>query len=230
MQTLILAAGAGTRFGGSIPKPLIRIAGKPLISRLCEQMRQLGCDDLAVVCGFQRLLVERILNPNIRVVFNPFYQVSDTLTSFWFAQSLLLDDLLLVQADFIADPALLQRLVDDSADLIFAYDPKFLHDDEIRVELVEGIVRNVGESIPPQRAAGVVLPVQKISRKALSRLKSIADQTMQTGDFQRDIESAYLEMIMAGTFSVAALDVSAAKWCEINEQEDLDRARMIFGE
>ena len=53
-QTVILAAGTGTRLGGAdqgLPKPLVRVAGRPLIDHALDQACQAGCDEAVIVVG-----------------------------------------------------------------------------------------------------------------------------------------------------------------------------------
>jgi len=230
MQALILAAGSGQRFGGNIPKPLIRVAGKPIILHLCDQLSQLGCDDIIVVCGYQKALLEKAMRPNIRTVFNPFYEVTETLTSFWFGQSQIHDEFFLIQADAIFQIEILNLIMADPADIVFCFDAQFIDEEEYRIELVEGDVRNLGRAIPTTRAAGLLLPIQKLTRKALSRMKNLSDEAMQSGNFLKDIESTLLELVLSDTCSTSALDVARYKWCEINQPDQFDRARQLFGE
>ncbi len=48
-KVVILAAGQGKRMGATVPKPLVPIAGKPMISHLLERIRQSGLDEKPVV-------------------------------------------------------------------------------------------------------------------------------------------------------------------------------------
>ena len=51
MQTriVILAAGKGKRMGANVPKPLVEIAGKPMIEHLLENIHESGIDSCPVV-------------------------------------------------------------------------------------------------------------------------------------------------------------------------------------
>jgi CTP:molybdopterin cytidylyltransferase MocA len=48
---VLLAAGAGTRFGGDVPKPLAPFRGRPLMSWPLAALRDGGVDDAVVVLG-----------------------------------------------------------------------------------------------------------------------------------------------------------------------------------
>ncbi len=58
---VILAAGKGTRMGSlteQIPKPMIRVAGKPLLEHVLDGLREAGIARAAVVTGYRHELVE----------------------------------------------------------------------------------------------------------------------------------------------------------------------------
>src|SRR3954451_5504253 len=54
-QTVILAAGRGSRLAssrGDVPKPLMTVAGVPLIAHALAHARASGCTEAIVVIGF----------------------------------------------------------------------------------------------------------------------------------------------------------------------------------
>lgn len=48
-RVIILAAGKGTRMKSDIPKPLVQVAGKPMIEHLLESVRASGVDERPIV-------------------------------------------------------------------------------------------------------------------------------------------------------------------------------------
>ena len=55
MQALILSGGQGTRLRpltSTIPKPVVPLVGRPLISYMLEWLRGHGVDDVIMSCGF----------------------------------------------------------------------------------------------------------------------------------------------------------------------------------
>lgn len=54
MHYAIIAAGEGSRLrqeGESLPKPLVRIAGKPMLGRLIELFASMGAESISVICN-----------------------------------------------------------------------------------------------------------------------------------------------------------------------------------
>lgn len=61
-QIVILAAGKGTRMGMDIPKVLLPLGDKPVISRLLEEIKTIPQDTASIiVVGFMKELVEQTL-------------------------------------------------------------------------------------------------------------------------------------------------------------------------
>ncbi len=51
LGALILAAGRGTRMESQLPKPLVPLAGKPIIYYIIEVLQQVGVNHIAIVVG-----------------------------------------------------------------------------------------------------------------------------------------------------------------------------------
>jgi len=69
-QTVVLAAGFGSRLGSAesgVPKPLIDVAGKPLVAHALDQALAAGCAQAVIVIGHEgervRDAVERLHSP-----------------------------------------------------------------------------------------------------------------------------------------------------------------------
>ena len=79
MKVVILAGGKGSRFSGltnSIPKPLINVNGKPILTRIIEHYSSHGFKDFIVPVGYKGDLIKNYLknfdlnNSNLKVTFN----------------------------------------------------------------------------------------------------------------------------------------------------------------
>ncbi len=67
---VILAAGKGTRMGGGvasdIPKVMYEIAGKPIIHYSVENIKQSGIDDIVLVVGYKKELIEEYFKNTVK--------------------------------------------------------------------------------------------------------------------------------------------------------------------
>jgi glucose-1-phosphate cytidylyltransferase len=80
MKVVILAGGRGTRFSGlthTIPKPLINVNGKPIITRIINHYRKYGIADFIIPAGYKGEMIKSYFkdfdlnNSNIKIKFYP---------------------------------------------------------------------------------------------------------------------------------------------------------------
>ena len=79
MKVVILAGGKGSRFSSltnSIPKPLIDVNGKPIITRIIEHYCNYGYKDFVIPIGYRGSMIKSYLkdydlnNSNVKIKFN----------------------------------------------------------------------------------------------------------------------------------------------------------------
>lgn len=61
-KAIVLAAGRGTRMGAltaELPKPMLRIDGKPMIGHIVERLRHAGFTEILIVVGYRREVIEQ---------------------------------------------------------------------------------------------------------------------------------------------------------------------------
>ena len=77
MKCIILAGGKGTRISEiskNIPKPMIKILGKPIILRIMEHYSKYGFRDFIIAAGYKKKIIsdffkkKKIKNCNVKVV------------------------------------------------------------------------------------------------------------------------------------------------------------------
>jgi len=117
---VILAAGYGQRIGSQThgrPKPLMKVAGRPLIDYAIAQAAAAGCRQAVVVIGNSGRLLERHLagggHPlEVKVVRNPDYHLPNGV-SLLAAEPYLEGPFFLQMSDHLFGEAVLERLVSD---------------------------------------------------------------------------------------------------------------------
>jgi choline kinase len=123
MKCLILAAGDGGRLAQICSsKPLVQVAGLPLIERTIATAQQAGATDFYVVTGYAADRVEAFLSEvsrrrrvSITPIRNPEWELGNGL-SLLAARERLDEPFLLLMADHVFDRALLDRLLSEPLD------------------------------------------------------------------------------------------------------------------
>ena len=81
MKAIILAAGKGKRMGfktNNKPKCLVRFNGKPIIDYILETLNICGIDDIIIVNGYKREVLETYLKGrNLRFITNKHFNTTN---------------------------------------------------------------------------------------------------------------------------------------------------------
>lgn len=125
MNTLILAAGQGTRLRphtADKPKCMVPLAGKPLLHHQLDALAACGITEQITVIGGYRS--ERLETGSARVVLNPRYAETNMVATLFCAREAMVpgEDLLISYADIVYEPRVLQAVLDCDAPIALAAD------------------------------------------------------------------------------------------------------------
>jgi L-glutamine-phosphate cytidylyltransferase len=234
MQALILAAGTGNRIAdaaGGLPKCYLPLAGETLLTRNLRLLRSAGVAECVLVTGHQRdRFAADFPDPDIRQVFNPFYQTTNVLVSVWCGLPWLKDDFIYLHADTVFHPEILQRVMDaPEHPALLAADHKQCGEEEMKYKCDQrGCVYELNKTMPPEQAHGEFLGLGRFSAAALPIIRSGVERVLQRGGFASFFEAALQEMINAGELSPGIVDTGDLPWREIDFPEDYAAARAMF--
>jgi choline kinase len=174
IECLVLAAGNGLRLkplSSRIPKPLVRVGGKPLLEHVILSAEEAGINTFLIVVGDRAELVRRHFatkscpRRTLRWVENPEYEKENGVSALQ-ARNLLREPFLLLMGDHLFEPrtgkALLKQPLQEG-EVVLAVDRKldriFDLEDATKVRLQEDLVTDIGKEIAPYDAvdAGMFL-------------------------------------------------------------------------
>jgi len=230
----MLAAGVGRRLNGRHPpKPLLRIGGKSLLERHIEVLRS-RVDHLLLVVGHRemelRVEVERLgAGDFVRLQRNPDY-THGSILSLWCARAGLTgsDDVLIMDADVLYHPSLIDRLIASPRRDCLLLDREFEPGEEpVKVGVSKGQVVEFGKLID---GAGLDLLGEwpgfiKLSAAAGAALVEVMQAFAAAGRSEAPMEDAVRELILRRPGLLAWEDITGLPWIEIDFVQDLQRAR-----
>lgn len=117
MRAVIMAGGKGTRIAsiaGDVPKPMIRMGGKPILERQTDNLKACGITDITLVIGHLGDVIRDYFGDGTRFGINIDYFVETTplgTAGALFKMPQLTDDFLLLCGDIIIDVDF-RRLID----------------------------------------------------------------------------------------------------------------------
>jgi len=239
---VVLAAGAGRRLRpdtDTVPKTLLPVAGQTTILDIAlRNLAAAGLREVAVVVGHAAEVVagrvpalERAYGVALTLVFNDRAQDWNNAYSLWLAREYLTGGALLVNGDTVHPPSVEKTLLAarGAADVVLAIDDvKTLADEEMKVVLDErGLLARITKQLDPALADGEYIGATLIEPAAAGPL---ADALAAT--WQRDpglyYEDGYQELADRGG-AIAIAPIGAVPWVEVDNHDDLRRAREIAG-
>ena len=230
MRGIILAAGKGSRLNGTIgdkPKCLLRVGGKTLVERQIESLRSVGIDDIVIVVGCQADQVRRTCGSRITYVENTRFAQTNSLYSLWMARPLLYDGFVVMNCDVLFHPQMLTDLVTARHDdaLLIAYqedDAEPFGDEEMKIRVSRGRVRDIAKTLPAADADGENVGVVKFGRDGARLLASLLDQRVAAGGLKDWAPRAFGDF--ARIRPLHAIGTRGYPWTEIDFPEDYERA------
>lgn len=230
-RALILAAGDGGRLGeytADIPKPLVPVDGRPLISFTLEALAAAGIAEATVVVGYRSAQLVQALGegpgPRLEFVHNDRFHGGASLSLRAAGPALRAEPFLLLMADHMLSAAILGRLLSSPRSertSLVATDashwPSAYADEATRVRLVRGsrAVAAIGKALEPWDAldTGAFL----LAPAAWEAVDAVSE----------DCELSVIFQELARRGELEAVDVSGAPWYDVDTEEDLAAVRRM---
>ena len=162
-SAVILAAGSGRRLrsvSGDVPKPLVPLAGVPLLVRVVQAAQAAGIRRFVIVTGHQAARVRESIDGHpgisaeIEWVYNPLYRSGPSGVSALAARQRVGGPFALLMGDHLFEVAALERLLRapiGPRDCLLAVDRKlsqvFDIDDATKVRTSDGRVEEIGKEL-----------------------------------------------------------------------------------
>ena len=240
MIGMVLAAGAGRRLRpdtDALPKALLPVAGDTTILDIAlRNLAAAGLSDIVVVVGHASEVIaertpalEQAHGVTLTLVHNDRAQEWNNAYSLWLAREYLRQGVLLVNGDTVHPVNVEKTLLSarGAAGVILAIDNvKALAEEEMKVVLDErGLLTRITKQMDPALAHGEYIGATLIEAGAAGPLADALEAT-----WRRDpglyYEDGYQELADRGG-EIAAAPIGVVDWVEVDNHDDLRRARQI---
>ena len=117
MRSIIIGAGSGKRIGKfakELPKSLIEINGKSILSRQISELRKKGILDIIIITGPNN---EKFDFENVTYVHDDKHQKHDILGSLMEASNYIKGDVLIAYSDILFDESVLHQILENKSDI-----------------------------------------------------------------------------------------------------------------
>jgi choline kinase len=226
MQALILAAGRGSRLGGTSyaqPKCLLEIGRRRLIEHQLDALAEAGVGPVHMVLGYAADEIREIVGGRAEYVINPRWDITNSLYSFWMAREVIAGDVMVLNSDVLFGPEILCRLLDAPGDA-FAFDSASGRGrEQMKVRIANGRLIEMSKDLVADESCGENVGILKLTAATAARLAERAGALIEAGRTEDWLGTAVNAVAREG--ELLAVDVAGLPWVEIDFPVDLARAR-----
>lgn len=200
------------------------------------QLREIAkcrIDEVVVVTGYGadkvEAILQRVQQPPVRSLYNPFYANCDNLGTCWVARPEMTDDFVLINGDTLFEAEVLARLLDTPAawPVTLVTDRKTSYDDDDMKVAVEGErLLRVGKRLSADTVTGESIGMMALRRSGPALMRRRLDDIVRRDE---GLDRWYLTAIdeLAGEGHVGVCSAAGLSWCEIDDRADLAVAERL---
>lgn len=232
-KAIILAAGQGTRmasYSNASPKSLLEFKGEALLSRQLRSFSDAGIKDFIIVGGYMfDKMVEfvKTRSHHIHLLTNPFYTVTNSIASLWFAREYLDGDVFITNGDTYFQKEIFTKLLENESEYVFGVDGGKRSDADYRVTLCENEILDMGKDIPDNDVMAEYIGIALIRWKGVPLFRDLLEKAINAGNFNLWWEDLFVEL-MAKSQKISYVDVTGDFWFEVDEAKDYRKYQRYF--
>lgn len=245
MQSIILAAGLGSRLGEltkECTKCMVKINGITLIERMLRQLDRYGMDRIIIVTGYKGDILKdyvQNLRINTPVVFvdNSDYRHTNNIYSLWLTREFLEEmDSLVLESDMIFEDRVIEKMlaVDNGCGTFVARPRPWMDGSIVKLDKDNNIVYFVDDEevkrIDPSYYHKIVsiykFKKQYVSEKYMTYLNEYVKKNKDNNLYESLLKVIDLDVEK----KIPAEILDEEQWYEINDIQDMDIAESMFAD
>lgn len=231
MRYIFLVAGKGSRLYPltlQYPKSLYRLdKSTTVLDRMIKLIRKYDKNaDIVVVIGFMSQTIREELR-DVTFVVNPFYEVTNSIASLWFAKEYLMaDNVVLINGDIVMEERLIKEVICKATD-----NPKVCIDSSIKSDGDYNVQVN-GDKVlvmskDLEQYYGEYAGVTRLDKESSIKLYQCICKMVEGGMYDQWYENALVQMIFNEDFQLFFDDIKDYKWTEVDCVGDMLLAKQI---
>lgn len=231
MKYIFLAAGKGKRLQPLTlqhPKSMFMLdQNTTLIQRMDSLIRKFDKEaDIVVVTGHMHQNIENALE-NVTFVYNPFYEVTNSIASLWFAQEHLnASNIVIINGDIVASEKLMKEVVcQPTESAVVLVDSSIKTDGDYNVQVSGDRVLVMSKELDTY--FGEYAGLTKLDADSAKQLCNEVNSMVGDGCFDQWYENALVQLIFKNNFILYYRDICNYDWTEVDCVSDLIHAKNI---
>ena len=232
MTYIILAAGKGTNLQPltlKTPKSLYKLdRHSTVLQRMVRSIRKFDpTAEIVVVAGFMYDHVSReVERENVIIVRNPFYAVTSSIASLWFAKKYLeRDNVTVMSCDIVLEDRLYEDVICRNTDKPYVLVDSSKTNGKYNVQMQGDKICVMSNALSSFSAQYVyIVKLDAVSaRFMLEEIDSMVNNEM----YDQFFSDALVQMIFENDFDLYYKDIKGYSWTEVDNVDDLIKAREV---
>ncbi len=231
MKYIFMVAGKGTRLQPLTlmhPKSMYKLdEGVTLLQRMVGLIKKYDDRaDIVVVTGHMHRAIEEQVK-GVRFVYNPFYEVTNSIASLWFArEDLDADNVVLIDGDIVMSDELVRDVMCKPVERpCVLVDSSIRTDGDYNAEVSGDQVLVMSKDL--DNYYGEYAGVTKLDHDSALMMREEMNSMIEEGFYDQWYENALVQMIFKNDFKLYYTDISNYEWTEVDSVNDLLTAKRI---
>lgn len=231
MRYIFLVAGKGSRLQPLTlkhPKSMFKLDNETtLIQRMVSLIKDYDEQaDIIVVTGHMHQSIETALE-GVTFINNPFYEVTNSIASLWFAKEYLdADNVVLIDGDIVVSRELMKKVVCRPVSrATVLLDSSIRTDGDYNVQISGERVLVMSKQLDDYY--GEYAGLTKLDHDSALMMKSKMEEMIDDGQYNQWYEDALVQMIFENDFNLYYEDICDYDWTEVDCVSDMQHAKNI---
>ena len=247
MNAIIIAGGKSTRLrplSNEIPKTMIEVYGKSVLERQVEVFQSCGISDITAVTGYHS---EKVNLPNINCIKNEKYETTNVNEGLFCAKAKLSDSVIITYGDIIFENEVLEQTLNFKGDIgvVIDLDWKKQYTGKFGrpISEADNVIMNKKQILKISKnltkkddlILAESIGIFKLSKTGAKILldrynhlkKSHKGKFYSASSFKDAFFMDMIQYLIDTNVTVEPIPING-RWCEIDTQLDLERAKEIF--
>lgn len=233
MRVLLLAAGKGTRISRYLsgnPKSTVEIGGTSLLAYTVGLFLKKGVKTIGVSVGYKSDVIKKELkNYPVEYFANPFFDVTNSIASAWFAQDFFNsdDDIIIMNADVYMEEALVDQIIASDKSPVMLADGSRKDEADYKFQYENGILKKYGKDLEGVDITGEYVGVAKLSKESIPVFLARLDQLIKQQKHSLWWENVLYQGIPE--YPIYIEETNGLFWAEVDYIEDYERILKFRG-
>ena len=233
MQYIFLAAGVGSRlypYTKNSPKCLVKVSeNETVIERALRLISKYDKEaKFTVVVGFSAERIKNMLGDKCTYIDNPFYKVTNSVASLWFAREILKKEepTVILNADIVFSDSLAREIASTPEESAIYYDSSICTNGDYNVQTLDGYMVVMGKELSVYD--GEYVGITKYTPEGCKQLLLEVESMVMDELYDQWYENGLVQMSLTDKYLFRTIDVCDYQWSEIDSIDNLLKIRHII--